>query len=74
MAKTAIARMVALAQVTAGWEAPDCVRPDDVWQAFHRDRAQVSIADDAFGSTEHRPDAAERWAREMERLLRELDA
>ena len=36
-------------------------------------RAQVFIADDAFGSTEYRADAAERWARAMERLLRSLD-
>lgn len=31
------------------------------------------IADDAFGSTEYRPDSAERWARAMERLLGSLD-
>ena len=73
MGKTAIARMVALAQMTAGWEAHDCVRPDDVWRVFNRDRAQVFIADDAFGSTEYRPDAAQRWAREMEHILQELD-
>jgi hypothetical protein len=73
MGKTAIARMIGLAQMTAGWEAHECVRPEDVWRAFDRDRAQVFIADDAFGSTEYRPDAAERWAREMERILRSLD-
>jgi hypothetical protein len=73
MGKTAIARMIALAQMTAGWEAHECVRPEDVWRAFAGDRAQVFIADDAFGSTEYRPDAAERWALEMERILRSLD-
>jgi hypothetical protein len=73
MGKTAIARMVGLAQMTAGWEAHECVRPEDVWRVYDRDRAQVFIADDAFGSTEYRPDAAERWAREMERILRGLD-
>ena len=31
------------------------------------------VADDAFGSTEYRPDAAERWARELPRVLRVLD-
>ena len=73
MGKTAIARMVGLAQMTAGWEAHECIRPEDVWRAFDPARRQVFIADDAFGSTEYRPDAAERWAVEMERLLRALD-
>lgn len=73
MGKTAIARMVGLAQMTAGWEAHECVRPEEIWRVFDRDRAQVFVADDAFGSTEYRPDAAERWAREMERILRGLD-
>jgi hypothetical protein len=73
MGKTAIARMVALAQLTCGWEAHECTSPEGVWRAFERDRPQVFIADDAFGSTEYRADAAERWARAIERLLRSLD-
>ena len=73
MGKTAIARMIGLAQMTAGWEAHECVRPDDVWRGFDAERAQLFVADDAFGSTEYRPDAADRWAREMERILRALD-
>jgi uncharacterized protein (DUF1778 family) len=73
MGKTAIAHMTALAQLTTGWEAHDCISPDQVWSALDRDRPQVFVADDAFGSTEYRPDAAERWARELGRLLRELD-
>ena len=73
MGKTAIARMVGLAQMTAGWEAHECVRPEDVWRRFDARRSQLFIADDAFGSTEYRPDAAERWATELERILRMLD-
>lgn len=73
MGKTAVARMVALAKLTAGWEAHECTTPEDVWTAFDATRSQVFIADDAFGSTEYRADAAERWARAMERLLRSLD-
>ena len=73
MGKTAIARMIALAQLTCGWEAHECTSPEGVWRAFDRSRAQVFIADDAFGSTEYRADAAERWARAIERLLRSLD-
>ncbi len=73
MGKTAIARMLALAQLTDGWEAHECTTPDQVWQAYDRDRRQVFVADDAFGSTEYRPDAAERWARELGRMLQALD-
>jgi len=73
MGKTAVARMVALALATDGWVAYECTRPEDVWSAWADDRLQVFVADDAFGSTEYRPDSGERWAREMERLLRSLD-
>jgi hypothetical protein len=73
MGKTAAATMVALARMTAGWEAHECRGPDDLLRAFAAERAQVFIADDAFGSTEYRPDAAERWARDLPRILRVLD-
>ena len=73
MGKTAIAHMVALAQLTAGWEAHDCTSPEQVWAAIDPARPQVFVADDAFGSTEYRPDAAERWARELGRMLQALD-
>jgi hypothetical protein len=73
MGKTAIARTIALAQLTDGWEAHECTRPDDIWRVYNANRPQVFVADDAFGSTEYRPDAAERWSSEMERILRTLD-
>jgi hypothetical protein len=73
MGKTAIARMIALAALTDGWEAHECERPDQVRATFAAGRHQVFVADDAFGSTEYRPDAAERWARELGRLLELLD-
>ncbi|MGZ6616846.1 MAG: nSTAND3 domain-containing NTPase [Solirubrobacteraceae bacterium] len=73
MGKTAIARTIALAQLTDGWEAHECIRPEDIWRAFDPGRRQVFVADDAFGSTEYRADAGERWASEMERILRMLD-
>jgi hypothetical protein len=72
--KTAIARIIALVALTEGWEAHECVRPDELWRAFERERAQVFIADDAFGSTEYRPEAAERWALELDRVLQAMDA
>jgi hypothetical protein len=73
MGKTAIARMLALAKLTEGWEAHECRQPDELWRRFSHDRAQLFIADDAFGSTEYRPDAAERWALELDRVLRSMD-
>lgn len=73
MGKTAIAHMIALARLTTGWEVHDCTSPEQVWSALDRDRPQVFVADDAFGSTEYRPDAAEHWARELGRMLAVLD-
>jgi len=73
MGKTAIARMIALAKMTCGWQAHECLTPEAVWRAYDPGAAQVFIADDAFGSTEYRADAAERWARAIERLLRSMD-
>ncbi|MHB1833639.1 MAG: nSTAND3 domain-containing NTPase [Solirubrobacteraceae bacterium] len=73
MGKTATARLIALALMTDGFEAHECTSPEDLWRAFDADVSQVFVADDAFGSTEYRPENAERWARAMERLLRTLD-
>ncbi|HTU79110.1 MAG TPA: hypothetical protein VMF09_10165 [Solirubrobacteraceae bacterium] len=73
MGKTSIARMIALALVSNGWEAFECTAPQEVQLAFEPARSQVFIADDAFGSTEYRPDVAERWAREMDGLPRAMD-
>jgi hypothetical protein len=73
MGKTAIAQMLALAQMTDGWEAHECSSPEQLWRVFDATRRQVFVADDAFGSTEYRPDAAERWARSLGRLLTMLD-
>jgi hypothetical protein len=71
--KTAIAQMLALVQLTDGWEAHDCRHPDELFGRYRRDTPQLFIADDAFGSTEYRPDAAERWARELDRVLGRMD-
>ncbi len=70
MGKTAIARMISLALLDDGWEAHECTRPEQVYERLDPERRQVFVADDAFGSTEYRPDAAERWARELDRILR----
>jgi hypothetical protein len=74
MGKTAIARMLGLALLTEGWEVHECTRPEQVEQRYERSRPQLFIADDAFGSTEYRADAAERWAANLDRILRATDA
>jgi hypothetical protein len=73
MGKTAAARMIALAKMTDGWQAHECTSPDQLLARFDPSAAQVFIADDAFGSSEYRAEAAEEWARAMERLLGALD-
>ncbi|HET6548232.1 MAG TPA: hypothetical protein VFG79_07250, partial [Solirubrobacter sp.] len=73
MGKTAIARMLGLARLADGWEAHECTRPEQVEARFDRSKPQLFIADDAFGSTEYRPDAAERWAADLDRILRATD-
>jgi hypothetical protein len=73
MGKTAIARMIGLELLTEGWEFHECVRPDELWKVFDRGRRQVFVADDAFGSTEYRPEAAERWALDLYRVLHAMD-
>ena len=73
MGKTAIARILGLALELDGWQVHECIRPEQVWAALARDQSQLFIADDAFGSTEYRPDAAEDWALELHRILRAMD-
>jgi hypothetical protein len=65
--------MIALAKMTDGWEAHECTSPHDLHAVLDPQARQVFIADDAFGSTEYRPDSAERWARAMAGLLGALD-
>jgi hypothetical protein len=51
----------------------ECTRPEEVWRAYNARRRQLFIADDAFGATEYRPEAAERWAVDLDLLLRRMD-
>jgi hypothetical protein len=74
MGKTTIARMIALARHTTGWDVFDCRGPNDVFKVYDADRPQVFVADDAFGSTEYRPEVAANWAEQMDRVLAVCDA
>lgn len=73
MGKTTIARVIGLAKLADGWDCYECMKPDDLLQMFNRERPQVFIADDAFGSTEFRPDIAHAWAADLDSILRSLD-
>jgi hypothetical protein len=52
----------------------DVERAQRLARVFDASNRQVFVADDAFGSTEYRPDAAERWAQSLGRLLTMLDS
>jgi Novel STAND NTPase 3 len=69
MGKTAIGRMIALAQVTSGWEAIECSGPEDVLRSYRRDANQVFLADDFFGRTEYEAERVLRWERELPLIL-----
>jgi hypothetical protein len=74
MGKTSIALMIALARLAEGWDVFDCAGPEDLFKVHQKPRPQVFIADDAFGSTEYTPHVATRWAAELHKVLRAVDA
>ena len=71
--KTTIARIIGLGKLGEDWESYECLKSDDFLQVINRDRPQIFIADDAFGSTEFRPDAADAWAHDLDGIIRSLD-
>lgn len=73
MGKTAIARMILLARFTSGWDAIECRGPGDFFRLYDSDAPQAFLADDAFGSTEYRPELAMSWAADLPKILRATD-
>ncbi len=73
MGKTTIAWMVAVGQMSAGWEAHLCRHPADFFAAYSADSAQVFVADDAFGRTEYDPSLVSAWERELHLIFPKLD-
>ena len=71
--KTTIARIIGLGKLGEDWESYECLKPDDFFQMRKSDRPQIFIADDAFGSTEFSPVAADAWAHDLDRIIRSLD-
>lgn len=80
MGKTTIARVLALAAYTIGFEYYECRSPQDFLQIIERNKddkdgqsRQIFVVDDAFGSTEYDPSLASAWARDLEHILHCLD-
>jgi hypothetical protein len=73
MGKTAIARMIGLAKLGEGWECFECQHPEEVLKLRPGDQRRIFIADDAFGTTEYRPEIAHAWAADMDRILRAVN-
>lgn len=69
MGKTATAWMIALARLSSGWDAYDCRSPSDMFRVYDSERHQIFVADDAFGSTEYRPEIASEWAAQLDRVV-----
>lgn len=73
MGKTTIAYSLALARAVDGWQY-FAVRHAEVLLSLHRsDERQIFVADDAFGSTEYKPDLADEWASSLESVIRRVD-
>jgi hypothetical protein len=72
MGKTTIARMIALARHTLGWEIIECYKPDIFFSQHRPGTQQLFIADDAFGSTEYSPTRSAEWERDMDSILPNL--
>lgn len=71
--KTTIARLIGLAKLGEKWECIECRHPEDVLKLRHAENPQVFLADDAFGTTDFRPDIAQAWAADLDSILRLLD-
>lgn len=74
MGKTAIAWVIAVAQLSMGWQAVVCDGPDDFFRCYDPAAEQVFIADDAFGRTEYDPSRGSKWEIQLDRVLGRLDS
>ena len=73
MGKTAIARMIGMAQLLSQWETLECRVPDDFFGSYRSQDKQMFIADDAFGRTEYDPSRVAQWEQDLGKILSRLD-
>jgi hypothetical protein len=71
--KSAVAFMIGLAKGAEGWEFIECRTPIEFFGAYNAAAQQFFVVDDAFGATEFRPDLANAWGDDLDRVLRKLD-
>ncbi|NOU08426.1 MAG: hypothetical protein HOO98_00190 [Nitrospira sp.] len=74
MGKSSIAWMVALTQITNGWQAIVCDSPEDIFRHPASSTPRIFIADDAFGRTEYDPTRGSKWETQLDRVFRRLDS
>jgi hypothetical protein len=70
MGKSTVARIVGLMKSHDGWEYQECRNPDEFFKLRQPSRRQVFIVDDAFGSTEYKPELASAWGNDLDAVLR----
>jgi len=73
MGKSSIAWMIALTQLSNGWQAIVCDNPEDIFRFKDSSTPRVFIADDAFGRTEYDPARGSKWEPQLDRVFRRLD-
>lgn len=73
MGKSSIAWMIALTQLSNGWQAIVCDSPEDIFRFKDSSTPRVFIADDAFGRTEYDPARGSKWETQLDRVFRRLD-
>lgn len=71
--KTAIGRMICLAQHARGWEVIECRDPEDVLRQYESHRSQCFFADDFFGRTEFDTSRAKRWEADLSTVLKKMN-
>jgi hypothetical protein len=71
--KTAIGKMLSLAQLAHGSEVIECRDPEDVINHYDVRRSQCFFADDFFGRTEFDPTRARRWEADLPVVLKKLN-
>ena len=74
MGNSAIAWVISLVQVSLGWQAIACDKPDELFANYDPNARQVFIADDAFGRTEYDVTRGSQWERQLERVLQLIDS
>jgi hypothetical protein len=73
MGKTAIARVLSIAQLSLGWDALDCRTPNDLLTSYDSNRKQLFVVDDAFGRTEYVPNLGRLWEQDLSKVLHKVD-